>query len=75
MSQYMLIRHLEPEEAGSGGTMIGYGIIQADSDEDAARKLERANSFSYKDIGDISTDWLKENRAYSIVKLIQPVKL
>lgn len=75
MAQYMLIRHLEPEETKGGGSMISNGLITADSDEVAAREIEKRWGFDYKTIGDISTDWTVENKTFSIVKLVQPVKL
>ena len=75
MAQFMMIRHLDPDESKGGGTMIGYGVIEADSDEEAARKIEKNWGFTYKDTGEISTNWLEENKMYSIVKLVQPVKL
>lgn len=71
MTLYTLIKHYYPEEMKDGpGTMAGCGGVIADSDAEAIKKVYKEYGLT---VSDLSSDWGKEMREYSLVKVVQPL--
>ncbi len=66
MAQYALVEHLDPENVGEGGTMKIIDVRPGYSENRALVNFCEDHNLT---IGDISRDWQKEHKKFSIVKI------
>jgi hypothetical protein len=69
----MIIEHLDADKIKGYGTMASIGTIFAATDADALQQI--VDHFGIKEpMIDLSDNWAKENKQFSVVKLVPPTK-